>query len=363
MRFSEVAGQAKLKNDINNMLENGVFPHATIFVGGEENSALPIVLSLASRLVSGVDEEGPTWNKASKMIHPDVHYSFPFTGSKETSDHYLEAWRTAILENPYLELKEWATIHAAENKQLNINAKECNSIIKKLGLKSFEGRAKVMIIWCAELLGREGNRLLKLIEEPTENTFIILVADQADRILGTILSRCQLFKLKPLSSIEMNKWLIDVMGLETVRAQNIAQLSQGSTRIAIELIKAGEVSADIAIGSAWLEVIKKGDFGDILDWCTAFSRIGREQQKIQISGIIGELRQVLTGNAKNFGESRSILKEITCDGQDIDTIAQLNDIFTGAISAIERNANSKIIMMAKSIEIWRIVNQKRTQKV
>jgi len=362
VKFAEIGGQSKLKADINSMLENGVFPHATIFIGGQDNSALPLVLSLASRLVNEGQEGGQTWEKANKMIHPDVHYSFPFIGFKEISDNYLEEWRKTVLDNPYINLREWAVVHAAENKQLNINAKECNNIIKRLGLKSFEGRAKVMIIWHAELLGREGNRLLKLIEEPPENTFIILIAEQADRILGTILSRCQLFKLEPLTMEEMTTWLKGTLGLDEQKAIDVGTWAQGSTKNALELIHSpGEMSTDQSFG--WIEVLKSGDFDAILDWCTNFSRYSREQQKILITKVIGDLRQVLNGIAPEQDSSCEVLNKITCDGQDIETIARLNDIFTNAISAIERNANSKITMMAKSIEIWRIINQKRTKKV
>ena len=72
-----------------------------------------------------------------------------------------------------MNITQWMSQLDAENKQANINAKECNNIIKKLALKSFESEYKILLMWLPEYLGKEGNRLLKLIEEPPENTLLV----------------------------------------------------------------------------------------------------------------------------------------------------------------------------------------------
>jgi DNA polymerase-3 subunit delta' len=99
---------------------------------------------------------------------------------------------------PYGNVYDWLQAIGAENKQGNITAQECNDIMRKLNLKSFESGYKVLILWMPEYLGKEGNKLLKLIEEPPADTLFILVAESEAGILPTILSRCQLVKVPAL---------------------------------------------------------------------------------------------------------------------------------------------------------------------
>ena len=77
---------------------------------------------------------------------------------------------------------QWLQHIKAENKQGNITKEECESIIRKLSLRTYEGKYKVLIMWMPEYLGKEGNRLLKLIEEPPTNTVFLLVAENATLI-------------------------------------------------------------------------------------------------------------------------------------------------------------------------------------
>ncbi|MFM8486435.1 MAG: hypothetical protein ACKOCH_08855, partial [Bacteroidota bacterium] len=115
----------------------------------------------------------------------------------------------------------------AENKQGNITKDECNAIIKKLSLKKFEGRYKILLMWLPEYLGKEGNRLLKLIEEPPDDTVFLLIAENAELILPTVLSRCQLVRLDPLSDEEVSAALTDRLKLDHGRAGEIAFLAGG----------------------------------------------------------------------------------------------------------------------------------------
>ena len=100
-----------------------------------------------------------------------------------------------LLSHPYGNVYDWLQFLGAENKQGNITAEECNQIIHKLSLKSFESRYKILIMWMPEFLGKEGNKLLKLIEEPPPDTLFIFVAEDENAILPTILSRTQLIKI------------------------------------------------------------------------------------------------------------------------------------------------------------------------
>ena len=134
-------------------------------------------------------------------MHPDLHFSSPFFAKHkdDTALTFIEQWRDAFIANPYLSLDTWRGYLDAENKQANINIAECHQIIKKLSFKPFESTYKVLILWLPEYLDKSGNALLKIIEEPQPNTLFLLVAQNQDLILNTILSRTQLIKIPALS--------------------------------------------------------------------------------------------------------------------------------------------------------------------
>jgi len=205
MQLATVIGQEKVKQSLTQLVDAARIPHAMLFLGPAGSGKLAMAIALAQYILCEQKAGGESCGvcrqclKASKLVHPDLHFSYPFIGSKLTSLEYITQWRSAILDNPYLEVNQWLQLIGAENKQGNINKDECLRIIKQLSLKSFESDYKILILWLPEYLQKEGNRLLKLIEEPPEKTIFILVAEAQERILNTILSRCQIVKFNALS--------------------------------------------------------------------------------------------------------------------------------------------------------------------
>ena len=195
--------------------------------------------------------------KTSKLIHPDVHFSFPVVGAGMISDKFMVQWRQALQENPYQDSNQWLQLIGAENKQGNINKDECQNIIRKLSLKTFEAPVKTLILWLPEYLGNEGNRLLKLIEEPPPATHFILIAENAELILNTILSRCQLVKIPMLNDQDVVDGLLHRELSPEDKAWGIAHLSDGNFNEAITLA-ANKISNDAALLLDWLRKCYKG---------------------------------------------------------------------------------------------------------
>eukprot|EP00903_Cladosiphon_okamuranus_P000395 g393.t1 len=205
-----------------------------------------------------------------------------------TKDRWLKAiaddelpwphWREALAANPYMEVNDWLQFIGAENKQGNINKEECRSIIRKLSLKSFESPRKIMIIWLPEYLGNEGNRLLKLIEEPPEETTFILVAENQELILNTILSRCQLVKINALQDEEVAQGLQDKKGLAPEKALAIAQLVAGNFNDALKATEQEESDQAVRFLD-WMRRCYKGQPRELVEWVDGFAGAGRENQK------------------------------------------------------------------------------------
>ena len=293
MLLSEVIGQEKLKQQLVDMVQHQRLSHAILFVGPEGAGALPLAIAFAQYIVSipndntdaiGADEiaDLPAYHRASQLMHPDLHFSFPSItekpGTKNISSNYIEEWREFINGYPYGNVFDWLQSIKAENKQGNISADECQEIIKKLSFKSFESAYKVLVMWMPEYLGKEGNKLLKLIEEPPANTIFLLVANSEEQILPTILSRCQYIKVPRLTTSEIEQALTQKAHLDPEKAAQIAAISDGNYREALHLIQHSDADFLTQIRE-WLNAILKGGPLAQLKWVEETSKMGREPQK------------------------------------------------------------------------------------
>lgn len=368
MRFQDVIGQNKVADQLRSMWMHDRMPHAMLLIGPEGSGKLTLALALAQYILCDDRSEEEACGacshcrKLERLIHPDLHFVFPVVGTKITSDQYLAQWRSAIAENPYLNANDWLQSIGAENKQGNISKEECLNIVKKLSLKTFESRSKVMIIWLPEYLGKEGNRLLKLIEEPPEHTYFILVAEQAEQILNTILSRCQLVKVNSLPDEAM------IAGLQTrfpelgeERVASIAYLADGNFNEAIKIASAKE-NDNARLLLDWLRKAYISNGVELVSWAEAFAKLGRENQKQFFQYALHFLREFLQLKLVPERPSRLGPQELKT-GQnlikvlDIDQVSEMMQLFTDAAYYIERNGNPKIIMLDCSIQLSKVMKR------
>jgi len=85
---------------------------------------------------------------------------------------------------------------------------EVRNIIDEVNKKPYEGERKVLILYrCDKLTVQAQNALLKTIEEPPKGVYLILLSDSLEMILDTIQSRCQVYKLTPLSKEEISNYI------------------------------------------------------------------------------------------------------------------------------------------------------------
>ncbi|HNL07509.1 MAG TPA: hypothetical protein PKH93_08045, partial [Chitinophagales bacterium] len=200
MQFKQIIGQTNTKRYLMESAQHDHISHAQLFLGNEGCGALSLALAFAqyvncsNRQTDDSCGRCSNCKKSQKLIHPDIHYCYPTIGSKAKSTDLLTEWREAVLKNPYMNVFQWLQHLKADNKQGNITAEECEDIIRKLSFTTYEAPYKILLLWMPEYLGKEGNRLLKIIEEPPPNTLFLLVAENANLVLNTILSRTQLLR-------------------------------------------------------------------------------------------------------------------------------------------------------------------------
>lgn len=376
MHFSTITGQATVKIKLAELVQHNRLSHALLFSGKEGNGSLSLAIAFAQYLVCEKIKSGEisedscgkcsACTKASKLVHPDIHFSYPTvtrkSGDKPVATDFIEDWREFVKLNPYGNLFDWIEqIKEKENSQGKITADECNDIIHKLSLKSFESEYKILIMWMPEMLGTEGNKLLKLIEEPPQNTLFILVTENEPQVLQTIVSRCQLVKIPPLHTKEIADALIEKNKTEPATAIQIASVSEGNYREALQLVQHAEEDWQ-ALLREWLNAILKTGPVAQTKWVEEISRLGREKQKqflLYFNHLLGQAlhyrvmgdRHLISDNEKDFAER---LNKIAGIEQQQAMIEELDK----AGYYIERNAHGKMLFHALTIKMYHIIQDK-----
>ncbi len=368
MLFNQVIGQSSVKESLRKMVDTNRIPHALLFLGPCGSGKLALALAFAQYLLCESKADGavcgkcPHCIKAGKLVHPDVHFSFPTVGTNVKSDDFLKEWRKALEENPYMDINQWMQQIGAENKQANINKEECLNIIRKLSLKTFESNHKVMIIWLPEFLGKEGNRLLKIIEEPPENTNFILVAENVDLILNTILSRCQIVKINQLLDEEVVEGLKRKKDVSDEKAHSVAHLVDGDLNEAMKMLEQEENDhANLFLD--WMRKSYIGNGVDMMKWVEQFAGLGRENQKQFMRYALHFMREYTRMKMAGRGQVRLQNKELETAKKltkviEFEQIEKIVQLFSDCSYYIERNANPKVLFLDTSIELNHILKKK-----
>lgn len=395
MLFKDVIAQDEVKNHLVQLVAQSRLSHALLFLGKEGSGSLPLALAFASYVslfsaeqnasrqagASLFGEEPATvthntwqqadewmqqslsYSKVSGMVHPDIHFSYPVVprkpGDKPLSTDYITEWRDFVKQYPYGNAFDWLQFIGAENKQGNITAYECADIIRKLNLKSFESSYKILLMWLPEYLGNEGNKLLKLIEEPPAGTLFLLVAENESLILPTILSRTQLVKVPMLSVNDIEKALAERCGTDPDAARQLALVAEGNYHEALQLLQhTGEDWQGML--REWLNAILKTGPVAQVKWIEDISRQGREKQKQFLRYFNHLLQQsirlqVMPQYAEQLPEAERDfalrLNKIAKLQQQRAIIEELDK----AAYYIERNANAKMLFHALTIKLHHII--------
>ncbi len=396
MQFSDVIGQAAIKKQLVDLFQQNRLSHALLFLGKEGSGALPLAMAFAQYIVCekvnprsaniqagaslfGEDEPAmqkirpadscgicPACQKSAQQAHPDIHFSYPTVtkkpGETPVATDFIAEWREFVKNSPYGNLFDWIeAIKEKENSQGKITAKECNDIIRKLSLKSFESEYKVLLMWMPEYLREEGNKLLKLIEEPPANTLFILIAEEEPRVLPTIVSRCQLVRIPSLDNEQIRDALEKRNHTDPQVAARVAPMIEGNYREEMQLVQHAEEDW-LELVREWLNAILKAGPLAQGKWVEEIGRLGREKQKQFLRYFNHLLEQSIhyriLGNDDRLGEKErdfaARINKISSIEQQETMIEEIDK----AIYYIERNANGKILFHALTIKLYHIIQDK-----
>lgn len=373
MYFKDIIGQDSAVNQLRAAVAEGRIPHAQLICGGEGVGKLTIALAYARYLCCPHRHDGdacgecPSCKKFDKYAHPDIHFAYPVyrkSSPNAYSDDFIDKWRTAIAENPYMNLNQWMSHIGAENQQCIIYVSQSDEIIRKLTLKSSEGGYKVMIIWMAEKMNAEcSNKLLKMIEEPPAQTVFLLVAENPDLLLPTIQSRVQRIPLLPLDDDTVATVLCQRFGLTDADARQIAHSSAGNWLQAMETIHlGGRAKEHIELFMTLMRRSYMRDLKGMRQWAETVAGMGREPQKNFLLYCQRMIRESFICNFHRPEINYMNTDEATFTSRFAPFVNENNifgimDELTEAQRHIEQNVNPKMVFFDLSLKMIMLLKQ------
>lgn len=363
MYFKDIVGQENIKNELLLQVHEGRIPHTQLFCSSTGVGAYQLALAFATYLNcenrNELDSCGtcPSCIKMKKLVHPDVHYSFPVIKSK-LSDDYINDWRKFVLTTPYFSLNDWLNFINAENSQAIIYAKESESIIKKLALKSSEGGYKITLIWLPEKMNEVcANKLLKSLEEPPKDTLFFLVTEAPDQLISTVLSRTQRIDIPLLSAHSIADHLQQDYGIATAISQSIAHQAHGNMNKALSEIQLNEdktLFLNLFINIMRLAYARR--VKEIKKWSEEVAVLGREKQKQLLAYSQFMVRENFINNFKrpelNFMNEEE--KQFSTNFSPFineNNVYQIMEELNLAQQHIEQNANAKIVFFDFALKL------------
>lgn len=383
MLFRDIPGHIDEKQRLIRFVKDNRVSHAQLFLGPVGSGNLALALAYAQYIAcenkQAEDSCGEclSCKKYAKLIHPDLHFVFPINKTEEekkgiTSDKFLETWRSTVLDNPYIDINKWNVALGIEQKLTIINVDEADAILKKLSLKSFEGGYKILIMWMPERMNiASANKLLKIIEEPPDKTLFLLVANNHEELLPTIISRLQLIRIYPFKDEDIIDTLKNRFSLGDERAKRIAFLSDGSMLSALELAQMDGEDADNEFLNYFIEWMRMSwsvskrieEMKEVCKWAEKIGSMGREQQKSFLKYCLYLIRESMMMQSgvnplvKLTERELDFIKKFA-PYINIQNSLLFNEAFNNAYNAIERNASGKILFLDLSFKVMKMLRVK-----
>ena len=374
LTFSDIIGQQKVIEQLKRSVDENRLAHALLLTGPRGNGKLAIAVALAHYLLCGNRQEGdacgtcPACVKMNKFIHSDLHFVFPVKRKKSggsdsapVSDDYIAEWRELLLKNPYFSYDDWLQKLDLDNQQPMIYERESGEILQKLSMKSREGGWKIVIIWLPEKMKDVGaNKLLKIIEEPPQETLFMLVSEEPAQIISTILSRTQRVDIPRIMQQDIERALIARHGLTAADAARVAQQSGGSWEAAEEMLSLdSDKTLYLDLFSQLMRIAYARNIQEMRRWSEQVAAMGRERQK----RLLGYCQRMIRENfIMNF--KRDDMLNLSPEERNFSVrfspfvnernIFGIVDELSEAQRHIEQNVNAKMVFFDMSLRmiVW-----------
>ncbi len=361
MRFADIAGHNNVKEHLRALVDSDRVPHALLLSGPEGTGKLALARALAQYMhcVSPVNGDScgrcPSCVQHASLNNADMHFVYPIVKSKQkhqlVSTDMADAWRNFLSCGNYASWQRWLDIIDAGNSRPGIYVEESAEILRKLNISNFSARYKVMVVWLPEKLqGEAANKLLKIIEEPFDDTKFIFVSNDPTSILPTILSRLQRVAVTRLSDDEIAAILVDTRGVDPQAAVQLAYISDGNACTALDAVEtAGEFDEFMELFQDIMRKAYMRDVKALRDNGNTVAAMGREKSLRFLAYCARMVRENFIYNLGRQDLVRLTGAEAHFSSRFAPFINAANAddmmrLFDEAAADISRNANAKIVM-------------------
>lgn len=376
MKFSEITGHKEIISALRESVDSGKIPHAILFSGISGIGKIKTARAFAQYIHCQNRQDGDSCGKCPSCLqhqnlnNPDLHFVYPIVKKEGAliSKDLIEEWKELLSNYPYMPNERWNELIKAGNSQPAIFVNESEEIISRASISAFQENLKIFIIWQPEKMRPEAaNKLLKIIEEPFEDTLFILVSNNDTKILPTILSRTQRFYFHPLETSEIEIELIE-KGVEREQAKEAARIAGGSLEKAQEISLHPEELNDFSF--LFKEIMRAAyslNAKKLKELSEDISGFGREkvmrflnycQRMIRENFISNFKINNLTAMTKDEAEFSSRFAPFIHEGN----VEIISTELGRASSDIERNVNTKIVLFDLFLLLSRYVRSKKQPK-
>ena len=372
--FEQVIGQKEAKERLLQLVEEQRLPHALMLCGPMGSGKMALAMAFAAYLLKA-NSQRPTANieaMLAKWEHPDLHFTYPTiklpsmsADHKPVSDDFAREWHELIMAGPYFTMNEWLEMMGGENQQAIITAGESDALIRKLSLKSSQGGYKVSLIWLPERMNIEcANKILKLLEEPPQQTVFLLVCEEPEKLLETIRSRVQRLDIKRIADEDIREALVSRRGLSEENAQRVARMANGSWLKALELLSVdSENELFLDMFQTLMRLAYQRKVKELKGWSERMVALGREKQKRFLNYFLRLIRENFIYNFQNpdlcyMSEREEGFAKNFARFINEANIIPISDLADKAIRDIGQNANAKIVFFDFALQMIVLLNQK-----
>lgn len=256
MAWDAIIGQRRAKGIVRAALASERIPHAWLFTGAEGVGKDAVAIETARVLrceARSVDAGAARGTEACGVCHgcitmtslqnANVRFVFALPSGKG-EDGRADAPMLKLSDAEISLIQEQIALKAADPyhniaipRAQQIKISSIREVKRDIGFVAAEAGWRVVIISEAHQMGEEAaNAFLKTLEEPSPRTLLILTSSQRERLLPTILSRCQEVRFDPLTDQQIADALVERNGADRTSALLLAKLAEGSYARAVELM-------------------------------------------------------------------------------------------------------------------------------
>lgn len=369
MQFYDIEGHEILKTRLINIVLDKKIPHCQLFYGEEGGAGLVLALAFAKYIICKTSNTSDSCGDCSEckkvdlLVHPDLCFIFPTHSAKEDTAHdnlskANTQWREFIISNPYGSISDWSNFLGSVGKQMSIVKSDAHYLLKWMSMRALEAPYKVVIIWLPEYMTNSAaNAFLKVLEEPSADTIFLLISNEKDKIISTILSRTQQISIIPFTKSQISLILHKRYNIDMHDAINIANVVGGNVSKALELVKKSSDYSNLDLIKDWMRFSYKEDYSGLLSIAENFQKQNSDRQKDFFKYA---MHMIMSTYLISLGIREGVYN---LDSDDVDfleklakslpneTAKQIVSLLDRGCYLIDRNANAKMLFIDISLKI------------